>query len=317
MEKDIGRDKMGTYVVGDIHGCLDEWLELKNKIESQDPEAKFILLGDIVDRGPKVYETLQWAMQNITYDGKYQLIRGNHEEMKIDWWKGMVLRHNDRNEINIPSSILGKSNLAYQQIEEIINFFKSLPIYKEFDINISENRKKHFIIVHGGIRYNCLTEAETIRTDALKPYNTNSGFVTREALKNKSEMLWSRNNWGYSLLKKSIIVHGHTPTIDMEVIESGAVPGRIHFTDNSINVDCGLVFRDRMAYGNLGAIRLEDFTEFYVYDDNIDEEAKADLVENIKINAERKQQMFKGRAGKRMITLEEDKVAALEFLFED
>ena len=77
---------MGTYVVGDIHGCYDQWIELKNRIESQDEAAVFILVGDIVDRGPKVMEMIRWAMENVTEDGKYQMICGNHEREKVEWY---------------------------------------------------------------------------------------------------------------------------------------------------------------------------------------------------------------------------------------
>ena len=39
---------MATYVVGDIHGCYDEWIALKDRIEGRDKQAKFILVGDIM-----------------------------------------------------------------------------------------------------------------------------------------------------------------------------------------------------------------------------------------------------------------------------
>ncbi|WP_155885994.1 metallophosphoesterase [Lachnospira multipara] len=50
---------MGHYVVGDIHGCFDEWITLKNNIEKIDEEACFILLGDIIDRGNKSFANLK------------------------------------------------------------------------------------------------------------------------------------------------------------------------------------------------------------------------------------------------------------------
>ena len=71
---------MGTYVVGDIHGCFGSWIKLKNKIEKQDSVARFILIGDIVDRGPEVCKMITWARKHITTDGKYQMILGNHEQ---------------------------------------------------------------------------------------------------------------------------------------------------------------------------------------------------------------------------------------------
>lgn len=302
---------MGTYVVGDIHGCLDEWLELKNKIEAQDSEAKFILVGDIVDRGPKVYETLQWAMQNITKDGKYQMILGNHEAMKIDWLKQYFEIQQYEENFNLYDMSTDKydfhymcldRNLSDQQLKEILNFFKSLPYYKEFDINTSANRKKHFIIVHGGINYRCLTKNETIRKNCLTAYNKYGDLINVFAYEDKEAMLWNRDSWGYDMLRKSIVVHGHTPTFDEDVIWAGGVPGQIHFINNSINVDCGLVFRNMVGkYSNLGAIRLEDLEEFYVYDVEIDKNDEDDVnnYANYELNQQRKREMFKRKINRK------------------
>ena len=76
---------MGTYVVGDLHGCYSEWMQLKDRIEAQDKDARFILVGDIIDRGKETYQLVIWAMENITPNGKYQMVMGNHEKEKVDW----------------------------------------------------------------------------------------------------------------------------------------------------------------------------------------------------------------------------------------
>ena len=49
------------YVIGDVHGCYDELAALLTIIERKDKAARFILLGDLIDRGPKVWEVLYWA----------------------------------------------------------------------------------------------------------------------------------------------------------------------------------------------------------------------------------------------------------------
>ena len=64
------------YVIGDVHGCYDEMIALLNKIENQDPEAIIYFVGDFIDRGPKVWDVLEWAMEHITLDGKYRAVRG-------------------------------------------------------------------------------------------------------------------------------------------------------------------------------------------------------------------------------------------------
>ena len=74
------------YVVGDVHGCYDELIALINRIESKDDDAHIIFVGDWVDRGPKVYETLMWMKDHITIDGKYQSVMGNHDYDALQWF---------------------------------------------------------------------------------------------------------------------------------------------------------------------------------------------------------------------------------------
>ena len=70
-----GRDDM-HYVIGDVHGCYTELMALLDKIESQDAEAQIIFVGDWVDRGSEQKQVLDWMMEYITEDGKYQSVRG-------------------------------------------------------------------------------------------------------------------------------------------------------------------------------------------------------------------------------------------------
>ena len=40
---------MSTYVIGDIHGCFDQLVDLLNKINYKKDEDKIILVGDLVN----------------------------------------------------------------------------------------------------------------------------------------------------------------------------------------------------------------------------------------------------------------------------
>lgn len=62
------------YVISDIHGCYDQYMELLEKIMFSENDMLYIL-GDVVDRGPKSIEVLQDMMKrkNVIY------IIGNHD----------------------------------------------------------------------------------------------------------------------------------------------------------------------------------------------------------------------------------------------
>lgn len=62
------------YVIADIHGCYEEYMELMQKIKLSEKDQLYIL-GDALDRGPEPMKVLLDIMkrQNVTY------IVGNHD----------------------------------------------------------------------------------------------------------------------------------------------------------------------------------------------------------------------------------------------
>lgn len=273
---------MATYVVGDIHGCYDEWMKLKDTIEKQDSNAKFILVGDIVDRGPQVMRMIDWAMKNITPDGKYQMVIGNHEVEKIDWWNNywhcrtsMGIEDNtgvtyksytvDRYDFKSTMEVHEKTDA---DIDKIIKFFESLPIYKELFIDTGKKKgKQHYIIVHGAVPKSCLNKDETFKKSSIhynKKYNPSNGLKVH---RNREQIIWNRNYCGNKRLKHTIVVHGHTPTVLDDFEGYDVVPGQAYFTYADINIDCGMCYEGVIGR-NLCAVRLEDLEEFYVYNNS-------------------------------------------------
>jgi calcineurin-like phosphoesterase family protein len=49
-------------IIGDIHGCYDELSELLDAIDWLPQSHILTLTGDLIDRGPKIKETLMFAM---------------------------------------------------------------------------------------------------------------------------------------------------------------------------------------------------------------------------------------------------------------
>ena len=67
---------MSTYCVGDIHGCYDE-LELLLKQISFNPATDILLTtGDVIGRGPKPVETLNFLLRNRD---RIVSVLGNHD----------------------------------------------------------------------------------------------------------------------------------------------------------------------------------------------------------------------------------------------
>jgi len=72
-------------IIGDVHGCGDSLIALletlgyeKRAGVYQHPSRTAIFLGDLVDRGPKIRETLH-LVRDMVKHGSAQMVLGNHE----------------------------------------------------------------------------------------------------------------------------------------------------------------------------------------------------------------------------------------------
>lgn len=244
------------YVIGDVHGCYDEMMALINKIESEDNEAEFIFVGDFIDRGPQVDMVLEWCLENITENGKYRSVRGNHEQMVLEWyniWLNWWNKYRYYSKVDMPESdydfskwmdALGK--LTPEKMEPYMNFFRTLPFNIKMDIITSAGVKQEYIIAHASYSFDAITEKEQNQIN-----------------------IWERNFDGNEV-NDTIVIHGHTPTLANEYIyptDDCNHPGMICYSRNDINIDGGCVFSGRYLFypAYLCAICLENLQEIYAY----------------------------------------------------
>lgn len=81
-----GRNLRGRDIIaGDIHGTLTKFMEALDAIKFDDSDGdRLFLVGDLVDRGPEsldMLSLLKWPWVHA--------VRGNHEQMLIDWAEGI------------------------------------------------------------------------------------------------------------------------------------------------------------------------------------------------------------------------------------
>ena len=71
-----------AWAIGDIQGCFDEFIELVDRIDTHAAEQgisekpKLWLVGDLINRGPKSLETIEWLMK---HDERCRIVLGNHD----------------------------------------------------------------------------------------------------------------------------------------------------------------------------------------------------------------------------------------------
>ncbi len=130
-------------LIGDIHGHADELEELllklgykKNNDTYSHPNRKVLFVGDYIDRGPKIRETLQIVRSMVESENAIALM-GNHEYNALlfhfqDPEGGHLRKHSIKN-IKQHYRTLEEFQNEQEEYEEYLEWFKTLPLYFETD----------------------------------------------------------------------------------------------------------------------------------------------------------------------------------------
>ncbi len=110
-------------LIGDAHGCFDSLMELLQKAKWDPQSDVVILLGDLVDRGDKIKECLQFAR---TTPNVYALM-GNHDHKLLRYLKG--------NKVNIGSMQATIDQCGDYLDASLKAWLEQLPFIIKFDDN--------------------------------------------------------------------------------------------------------------------------------------------------------------------------------------
>lgn len=74
--------KSRTIIVGDIHGCLDELIDVLAACSHDVTNDRVVLVGDLVNKGPKSAECVRFAREH-----GFTSVRGNHDDAALFAWE--------------------------------------------------------------------------------------------------------------------------------------------------------------------------------------------------------------------------------------
>ena len=216
------------FVVGDIHGCHIFLTQIHKKILDKSNNTSgnklLIYLGDYIDRGPKIKETIQ-ALLNFQPDNFQQIfLLGNHEQMMLDFINNVpdslylwILNGGDEtlNSYGIKETAFFKNQTKNNEMirNELVNnipkdhlqFFNNLSLFHQWG---------EYFFVHAGIDPEIPLEKQ-----------------------DKNTLIWQRRRKFLANTKmfEKIIVHGHTPQPKVENLE------------NRINLDTGAFYTEILS----------------------------------------------------------------------
>jgi serine/threonine protein phosphatase 1 len=218
------------YAVGDVHGCVDLLSLLLSRIDAdivRRPAEKplYVFLGDYIDRGPASRQTVD---RLIEHGEKHQslFLKGNHELIATRCLS-------DRDLFDQWMRLGGLETLMSYGValEPLINGKQIAELQAAFHGALPQSHLRFFRDLQSSFVCGDFFFAHA----GVKPNVGLSSQKEGDLLWIREEFLSSHEDFG------KIIVHGHTPTHEIEV------------RPNRINIDTGA-----FATGRLSCLVLED-----------------------------------------------------------
>ncbi|MCX7622410.1 MAG: AAA family ATPase [Thermomicrobium sp.] len=219
-------------IIGDVHGCFDELVELLERLGYQvaeqrsrggqvqyqlaHPEGRQLLfVGDLADRGPKIVPVLRLAMAACSR-GRAAAVLGNHDRKLLRYLEGHNVRIAHGFEVTV-EQLAGESEDFKLRLR---NFLRRLPHHLVLDGG-------RLVVAHAGLPEEYQgRDSPVVRRVAL--FGVTSGEVDDRGLP-------IRVNWAREYRGRALVVYGHTPVTEAVWI------------NRTINIDTGCVFGNRLT----------------------------------------------------------------------
>jgi protein phosphatase len=213
-------------VVGDVHGCLDELVELLGAL-GYDVEPvggqtlrhpggrRLVFVGDLVDRGPDTPGVLRLVMTAIEA-GQAFCVVGNHDD-KL--YRALIGRRVQvKHGLAQSLAQLEREPAAFR--EQVRDFIGTLPSHVILDGG-------QLVVAHAGLPERSHgIDSDQVRDFAM--YGATTGRLDRDGLP-------QRLNWAASYRGKAHVVYGHTPVVEPV------------WLNRTIDIDTGCVFGHRLT----------------------------------------------------------------------
>jgi protein phosphatase len=234
-------DLTGPFdIIGDVHGCYDELVELLEKLGYREvkenantgaagpmkgpvfshPEKRTaVFLGDIVDRGPRIIDTLK-VVYNMVRWGSGFCVPGNHDLKLTQKLKGrhVEVNHGLAGTLTEIEALPGDIRDVF--IKETVTFLDGLPSHYVFDGG-------SLVAAHAGLKRGMQGRmSKRVREFCL--YGETAGETDEFGLP-------VRHNWADRYRGRAVVVYGHTP-----------VPG-VEWLNDTVNIDTGCVFGGKLT----------------------------------------------------------------------
>ena len=210
-------------IIGDIHGCCDELetllatlgYQLKEDTYTHPDGRKAIFLGDLVDRGDQILDTLNLVQKMVATDNAI-CVPGNHDYKLLRHLKGQKVTINH----GLDKTLAELEALADTELFSLKTFLHDLVSHYLLDDG-------RLVVAHAGMKQAYQGRGSSkIRDFAM--YGESTGEIDEFGLP-------VRLNWASEYRGDAMVVYGHTP-----------VPEAV-WLNGTIDIDTGCVFGGKLT----------------------------------------------------------------------
>ncbi|MGG1678064.1 polynucleotide kinase-phosphatase [Neobacillus sp. NRS-1170] len=224
----------GIDFIGDIHGCYEEFMELLEKLGYKEntegyyvhPEGRKILsLGDVMSRGPRSLETLQFFNKHVGAGLAY-MIDSNHGWKIARWLDGRSVKLAHGDEKLAAEFAEYEKTFGKEASDQLKNEFKELLLAAKSHLIIEKKGVKVAVATHAGIRDHYIGKQSQRISDFCR-------YGDSDGLDENGKPI--RKDWTIGHQSSELIIWGHDPKPQ---------PLRVN---NTLNIDQGVVFGGRLT----------------------------------------------------------------------
>ena len=195
-ENQKGRD----FIVGDLHGCLDLLKRKLTKAKFDPKKDRLFSVGDLTDRGPQSYETLELLEKSW-----FHMVIGNHDDMLLAWLGRRRFSYMDCDTLlhNGGDWVRQLNNEQAAYLYEVI-----APLLEQQPYVIHVKGKRPFNVLHA---------------EVYTAHRTVLGYLTDEELADEAALAQAKElvTWGRQLYKKHILKSPKLTVCDNRFIDLG------------------------------------------------------------------------------------------------
>ncbi len=206
---------MGRLIIyGDIHGCYQEFIDLRNKINPLEVDIE-TCVGDVITRGKDSIKILRYIQKN-----NIRSTIGNHENKIIRY-----LKH-EKSGIKNPIKLDQDERKIISELSvSDVNFMNSMPLFIKFG---------RITVLHAGVQnhfnLDSLSKEEKSKVLRLRYISKNYNFIPFGE-EDGDSVFWSEVYNG----RQGLIVYGH------QVFE------KVKIDKHSLGIDTGCVYGNKLS----------------------------------------------------------------------